>query len=129
MLGNNNLVDSGERVEYRTGGIREPSTGKGRYDLISPISLKRLAIHFENGAQKYHVRNWENGLPMHRYFTSAVSHLYEWLNCKLLKMEQQEDHLAAAAWNVLCLLHTEVMVESGNLPKYFDDIRDGLKDS
>lgn len=48
------LDDSGERISYGDGmAIREPSTGKGRYDLVSPFAMRRLAQHYENGARKY----------------------------------------------------------------------------
>lgn len=44
----NKLNDSGERIVYIEGGaVREPAAGKGRYDLISPIFLHRLAQHYE----------------------------------------------------------------------------------
>lgn len=33
--------------------VREPSTGKGRYDLITPYGTRRLAEWYELGAQKY----------------------------------------------------------------------------
>lgn len=53
------LDDSGQRISYGDGmAIREPSTGKGRYDLVSPFAMRRLAQHYENGAQKYADRNW-----------------------------------------------------------------------
>ena len=38
------LDDSGERQQYATGAVRDLATGKGRYDLISPIALRRLAL-------------------------------------------------------------------------------------
>lgn len=48
------LPDSGERVSYGEGcAVREPDTGKGRYDLISPFALRRMALHYENGSRKY----------------------------------------------------------------------------
>jgi len=50
------LPDSGNREYVATGGMREPATGKGRYDLLSPAVLKRVAQHYENGAEKYAAR-------------------------------------------------------------------------
>ena len=42
------LDDSGERISYGDGkAIREPSVGKGRYDLISPFAIRRMALHYE----------------------------------------------------------------------------------
>ena len=48
------LDDSGERISYGEGmAVREPSTGKGRYDLVSPFAMRRLAQHYERGDIKY----------------------------------------------------------------------------
>ena len=97
------LEDSGERIDYGTGAVRDISSGKGRYDLIPPYPLKRLAIHYENGAEKYEERNWEKGIPTSRCFSSAIRHLYRWLDG-----ERGEDHLSAAVWNIFTIIHHEV---------------------
>lgn len=98
------LHDSGERQQFNTGAVRDPAKGKGRYDLISPHALKRLALHYEAGAEKYADRNWEKGIPMSRCFSSAVRHLFQWLAGM-----RNEDHLAAAAWNVFAIMHFEAV--------------------
>lgn len=58
MMGNNPegfaMKDSGKREDFGTGAVRDSREGKGRYDLISPIALKRLAVVYEKGANKYH---------------------------------------------------------------------------
>lgn len=105
------VKDSGERQEFSTGSVRDTQTGKGRYDLLSPVFLKRLAVHYENGARKYGDRNWEKGQPVLRFFDSAVRHLYSWL-----EGDRSEDHLAAAAWNVAGMIHVEELIERGELP-------------
>ena len=112
----NKVEDSGKRQEFGTGSVRDTAEGKGRYDLISPISLRRLAKHFENGAVKYGDRNWEKGQPICRYLDSAIRHIY-----KHLEGYREEDHLAAAAWNVMGAIHTEEMIERGRLPKELDN--------
>ncbi len=96
------MKDSGQREQHTTGAVRDVRTGKGRYDLISPVALRRLAVLLEKGAQKYAERNWEKGMPMSRFFDSCVRHLYSYLNGM-----RDEDHLAAAMWNVHCMMHFE----------------------
>lgn len=39
-----NIEDSGERQEFDTGAVRDIQEGKGRYDLIPPEPLMRLAL-------------------------------------------------------------------------------------
>ena len=95
--------DSGERREFETGAVRDIQTGKGRYDLLSPIAIKRLAQHMENGAAKYSDRNWEKRIPIHSFVDSAIRHLFNYLDG-----DKTEDHLAAAMWNCHCAIHTEV---------------------
>lgn len=102
-----NIDDGGERIAYGTGAIREPSTGKGRFDLITPYGLRRLAIWYELGAQKYSDRNWEKGVPLERCLDSALRHL----NKYMMHMED-EDHLAAAVWNIMAIMHFEEIYKS-----------------
>lgn len=102
--------------EFVTGSVRDSREGKGRFDLISPFALRRLALHFESGARKYGDRNWERGQPLQRYLDSALRHV----NCHQAGM-RDEDHLIAAAWNLLAHVHTEEMIASGKLPKSLDD--------
>lgn len=117
------VKDSGERTEFKTGAVRDRQKGKGRYDLLPPYAIKRLALHFENGADKYAARNWEKGMPTERYMDSAIRHLFEYLSGL-----RDEDHLAAAAWNVLCLIETEYRIEKGILPKNLDTLPKLLKE-
>lgn len=111
------VKDSGERQEFETGSVRDTQEGKGRYDLITPIGLKRLAVHYENGAKKYGDRNWEKGQPLARYLESAIRHLYTFL-----EGHRDEDHLAAAAWNILSCIHTEERIRQGLLPEELNDL-------
>ena len=96
------LRDSGKREEMETGAQREPQDERGRYDLITPHALRRLAILYEKGSKKYSDRNWEKGIPASRMFSSAVRHLFQWI-----AGNRDEDHLAAAAWNIFCIMHYE----------------------
>ena len=107
-MSSDKLPDSGAREAFATGMVREPNLGRGRYDLISPIALRKLAIHYENGAKKYADRNWELGSPLSRYLNSAKRHLEMFQEgCRA------EDHLAATVWNCFSILHTIEMIERG----------------
>jgi len=110
------VKDSGTREEFATGSKRDSRKGKGRYDLISPFGLKRLAIHYENGADKYGSHNWTKGQPICRYLDSALRHGF----CYLSGM-RDEDHLAAMAWNAFAAIHTEECIQLGVLPPELDD--------
>jgi hypothetical protein len=98
----NEINDSGARMEFNTGAVREPQDKKGRYDLISPIGMMRLARWYELGAQKYEARNWEKGLPFSNCLNSMFRHLV-----KYMAGYSDEDHLAAIAWNAFALMHYE----------------------
>ena len=111
------VKDSGKRQEFETGSKRDIRDGKGRFDLIPPYALKRLAKHYENGAKKYGDRNWEKGQPLARYLDSAIRHVYAFLGGS-----REEDHLAAIAWNALAYIETEYRIQKGILPKELDDI-------
>ena len=74
--------------------------------------LKRLAIHFENGAKKYGDRNWEKGQPLNEYLSSAARHLGMFTNGA-----NDEDHLAAVIWNCMAHIETQRKIEEGILPQ------------
>ncbi|GMX64529.1 hypothetical protein Elgi_37980 [Paenibacillus elgii] len=106
------IIDSGQRQEYDTGSLREPSKGKGRFDLISPLALKRVAQRYEAGLEKYPERNWEKGQPTSRCLDSALRHLNQYM----IGMDD-EDHLAAAVFNIFAIMHfEEVLPDMQDLP-------------
>ena len=107
------IHDSGERQQFATGAVRDPSTGKGRFDLLPPAALFRWARWTELGAVKYSDRNWEKGIPISRCWDSAVRHMLKYLDG-----HTDEDHLAAALWNIAAIMHFEEhMPEMHDLPK------------
>ena len=109
--------DSGAREQFASGSKRDSREGKGRYDLISPYALARLAGVYERGARKYDARNWEKGQPQSRFLDSATRHLQAHL-----MGHRDEDHLAQCAWNVFAMLHQEEMIRRGLKPKDLDDL-------
>ena len=115
------LKDGGERVVYAGGALREPPTGKGRYDLISPFAIHRIARHYENGAVKYADRNWEKGIPFGRCLDAMARHLNQY------RMgDRAEDHLAAIAWGACAIMHYEAMgmTDLDDIPHYMDTLDD-----
>lgn len=120
---NDKLKDSGKRMSFGEGkAIREPSTGKGRYDLMSPFFARRLAVHFERGANKYADRNWEKGMKFSRYLDSAERHLAQFK----MGMED-EDHIIACIWNLAAIVHHQELdeLEFDDLPHYLKKKEDG----
>ena len=111
------VQDSGVREDFSTGSVRDSREGKGRYDLVAPRALRRLARHYENGARKYQDRNWEKGQPLARFLDSALRHL----NC-VLEGKTDEDHLAAVAWNVFAVMEFQERIALGIADPKLDDL-------
>lgn len=88
--------------KFETGAVRSTDAESVRYDLISPIALRRLAETCAEGARKYGEGNWLKGIPGSDLFNHAVRHLYLWLNG-----DRSEDHLAHAVWNLFAIMHFE----------------------
>lgn len=109
--------DSGRREEWDTGSRRDTREGKGRYDLLSPVSIRRLAGVMERGAAKYGDRNWEKGQPLSRYLDSALRHTFQ-----VLEGKTDEDHAGQAAWNLMAFIHTQEKIAGGELPAELDDL-------
>jgi hypothetical protein len=113
----NTVKDSGKRQQFSTGSVRDTRDGKGRFDLIPTLPLRRLAKHYENGAVKYGDRNWEKGQPLSRYLDSAFRHLI----C-VLEGLTDEDHISAVSWNMFAYLQTLDGINKGKLPATLDDL-------
>ncbi|MCL5239266.1 MAG: DUF5664 domain-containing protein [Candidatus Marsarchaeota archaeon] len=111
------LKDSGKKQVFVSGAHRDSRDGKGRYDLIPNTALRRLAIIYEKGAQKYGERNWEKGMPVSRFLDSALRHINQHIEGK-----RDEDHLAQAMWNIAGAIHTEEMIARGKLDKKLADL-------
>lgn len=95
-LRRNNIKDSGERTTFSTGAVRDMHEGKGRMDLLPWAAIIEVSKHCENGAKKYGEHNADRGIPTHSLLDSAMRHA-----AKYLDGQEDEDHLLAAAWNLL----------------------------
>lgn len=110
------IKDSGERQEFQTGAVRD-SNAKTRYDLISPLALRRLADHLAAGAVKYSEWNWTLGMPNSRYYASLLRHLFAYANG-----DRSEDHAAACCFNIMGILHNEEAIDLKLLPAELNDM-------
>lgn len=117
MNGFDKVQDGGQREVFSTGGQREPATGKGRFDLLPPEALIRLAKHYAAGALKYADHNWEKGLPLSRFIDSAFRHLIQFM-----AGDRSEDHLAAVLWNIAGYVTIEQRIREGKLPAELRDV-------
>ena len=96
------IQDSGKRIKYKTGALRDIEDGKVRYDLLPVECLKRVAQHYTNGAKKYSAHNWKKGIPTERFFSSALRHLIQYRLGK-----KDEDHLSAIVFNIFGIIYNE----------------------
>ena len=100
-MSNGNHSTESVRV-FDSGAVRSRDADKERFDLIPQVGLRRLAETCAEGATKYGERNWEKGFPASSLLNHALRHLNHWLTG-----DNDEDHLAHAAWNLLALMHFE----------------------
>jgi dATP/dGTP diphosphohydrolase, N-terminal len=87
---------------FSTGAVRGTDAENVRFDLITPIGLRRLAETCAEGAEKYGDHNWQRGIPASVMLNHAIRHIYLWLDG-----DNTEDHLAHACWNILGVCHFE----------------------
>ena len=150
------ILDSGNRTEFKSGAVRDVQEDKGRMDLVpldmagkfinswnkyqcdthSKLSqvrdfifilmddnnfidaaivfaksqwadpyeaLMELSVHFKDGAKKYGDNNWQKGIPIYCYKSSALRHLL-----KALRGDQDEPHNRAFVWNCICAEWTRI---------------------
>ena len=96
------IKDSGERTEFNTGAVRDMHEGKGDMLSLPMAALLRLSLLYEEGAKKYGRFNYLKGIPLSSFLDSAERHL-----AKYIAGWDDEDHLAAVAFNILGALQME----------------------
>ena len=97
------ILDSGERTQFETGAKRDMHEGKGRMDLLPMTAIIELSKHCEEGAKKYGEHNVDKGIPQHSFCDSAMRHLI-----KYMRGDADENHIRAAAWNIMWALNQSV---------------------
>ena len=96
------IKDSGDRTKFDTGAVRDLHEGKGDMISLPWDALLRISVHYENGAKKYGRFNYQKGIPVSYFIDSAMRHL-----AKYMSGWDDEDHLSAAAFNILGALQME----------------------
>ncbi len=103
------------------GCVRQKSTGRGAYELMSPFVAEADAKLFEWGSvNRGGDRNWEKGCPFSRCVQSMYRHLI-----KFTMREADEDHddnLAAIRFWAGAMIHYQEMIRRGILPGSLDDM-------
>ena len=98
----NLIKDSGQRTEFSTGAVRDMHYGKGDMVSLPNAAILRLSKHYENGAVKYGRWNYTLGINTSSFLDSALRHLFKYLDGW-----DDEDHLSAAAFNILGAMEME----------------------
>lgn len=109
-------VKAGQKVAESTGALRHDATGKGRFDLLPYHAILRYARHMENGVTEggYEPGNWRRGISVSRCISSALRHTFQYL-----EGFKDEDHLAAAIWNLCAIAHFEATMPAVcDLPRH-----------
>ena len=96
------IKDSGERRQFETGAVRDMAAGKGLMVVMPAAALLRLSKHYEHGAEKYGRWNYNKGINISSFMDSALRHIMKYLDGW-----DDEDHLAAAAFNILGAMEME----------------------
>lgn len=99
MSGSFVVRDSGERLEFASGMVRDVADDKTDFSLVldGPM-FDRWAEHLTAGARKYSKRNWmlaEGQSEYDRFKESALRHFLQWY-----RGEVDEDHAAAVIFNI-----------------------------
>ena len=91
------IKDSGDRTMFPSGAVRDlHGEDKGRMDLLPWAAIIEVSKHASEGSKKYGEHNVDLGIPTHSLCDSAARHLAKYLDGQV-----DENHLVAAAWNLL----------------------------
>lgn len=105
------VKDSGSRMTFGSGMVRDTTLGKVDYSLVfdGPM-IDRWAEHLSKGAVKYSKRNWMQAAgeaERDRFRESAVRHFIQWL-----RGDVDEDHAAAVFFNINGYEYTEAQIQA-----------------
>lgn len=94
-----------ETKKFESGAVRQAGVAgqkitEPRYDLITPIGLRRLAETCGEGSLKYGDDNWLKGIDAKNLLNHALAHINAWTTG-----DMSEDHLAHATWNLFAIMH------------------------
>lgn len=87
---------------FSTGANRDMADGKGDMFSLPAAAILRLSRHYELGAKKYSRLNYQMGIPVSSFMDSALRHIFKYLDGW-----DDEDHLSAAAFNILGAIQME----------------------
>lgn len=91
--------------KFESGAVRGVESSIARFDLITPVGLRRLAETYGEGSLKYGDENWLKGIDTKNLMNHALTHIN-----KYLSGDTSEDHLAHAAWNLFAIMHNEELL-------------------
>lgn len=91
-----NEPNAEDKTVFPSGAVRDNSNGKGRMDLLPWTAIMEVSKHCQKGAQHYGEHNVDRGIPLSSLCDSGARHL-----AKFIDGWDDEDHLVAAAWNIL----------------------------
>ena len=127
------IKDSGERVEFASGMVRDVDKNKPRYNrcLAGPM-FKRWAEHLHKGSKEYPdvspgVANWTLACgeeELQRFKESALGHVIDWLMGKT-----DEDHAAAAIFNINGAEYVKEVIDGSNDKSAAEENTTGQRDS
>lgn len=102
---------------FETGAQRHAANGKGRCDLLPVSALLAVSKHYEKGAERFGANNWMKGMPQNVLVDSGLRHLLQYN-----RGDTDEDHLVAAAWNILGALDQRERFAAGTLDTKLNNV-------
>lgn len=99
-----------DKRQFTTGAVRDVDNGKPDFiESISWLALDRHAMYMKSKETRYGRGNWKKGIPIEEYEKSLLRHVQKYLANKYdgANLEPQEDHLCAAMFNLMGLIHEE----------------------
>lgn len=92
---------------FETGAIRSSNIGRERYDFISPLALKELAMYLATTENSIAQTNYYLGIPTDACIESLLRHINDY------RINGDKKEAVAILFNALALTHTIVLKEKG----------------
>jgi hypothetical protein len=112
-----NKDENKNRTYYPTGAVRDNAEGKEDYiETTSWTAIRAYAQYMTEKAKVYGRGNWRKGIPTEAYEESLMRHIQKYFANKYehANLEPNEDHLCAAMFNLLGIIHNRELKKQTN---------------
>lgn len=101
------VVEKETSTERIGTGVAVSSHQAAFFNLVSPHTIRRLALRHTSGGKKYGIVQWRQGLNDAEYVADRFNHLWEHMLKFMESGNEEDDNIGGMLWALDCLAEAE----------------------